>query len=503
MEEEESEKRITKKDEKFPALLLLNEIVGQIYKLESALNETVDEILPPMNELIFQSHLGSINLPSLQSEFENTQNFAEKCKRKLAEKEQMRMVQSELVKLEEQISSANQLLAYDVDLKDVNNPEDIGEKARNIENMEQLIVLALDKLKDNDRSMMTNEQRINMEKMLDEAMPLIDKLRILREYIIAEKELEDQIGSIKDNIEGLFIRYLQPQPYTTAINDIGTLQRSQNQIMDLLHRTMDKEQIVLQNLPSYHLAVNTMMQKIEKTAEDIKKLLSTLTEDVSIQEQLVEMQNDLISRLIELSNRVIVVRSAPYDETQPLRLEELKNELGESTITKETEELQHMVVEALNLKVMSARQQAIYRKAVDDLKNGRSHLIALQNAYDELEGIPDTDSLRQKIIDEISTLSEQYDDVERKLEDRLDMLNKFDEIADNVNKKLMDLENNVHQLEVPSASCELSVADKGFNDVNKLRESLEKLSELKEQLTPLLKPAFAVEDFDNQARTGG
>uniref|UniRef100_A0A1I7VRW6 Uncharacterized protein n=1 Tax=Loa loa TaxID=7209 RepID=A0A1I7VRW6_LOALO len=97
MEEEESEKRITKKDEKFPALLLLNEIVGQIYKLESALNET----------------------------------------RKLAEKEQMRMVQSELVKLEEQISSANQLLAYDVDLKDVNNPEDIGEKARNIENMEQ------------------------------------------------------------------------------------------------------------------------------------------------------------------------------------------------------------------------------------------------------------------------------------------------------------------------------------------------------------------------------
>uniref|UniRef100_A0A1I7VRP7 Dynactin subunit 2 n=1 Tax=Loa loa TaxID=7209 RepID=A0A1I7VRP7_LOALO len=257
--------------------------------------------------------------------------------------------------------------------------------------------------------MMTNEQRINMEKMLDEAMPLIDKLRILREYIIAEKELEDQIGSIKDNIEGLFIRYLQPQPYTTAINDIGTLQRSQNQIMDLLHRTMDKEQIVLQNLPSYHLAVNTMMQKLKKLLKILRgtfqKLLSTLTEDVSIQEQLVEMQNDLISRLIELSNR-------GHSGSQCTRL---------------------------NLKVMSARQQQ-FTEGSDDLKNGRSHLIALQNAYDELEGIPDTDSLRQKIIDEISTLSEQYDDVERKLEDRLDMLNKFDEIADNVNKKLMDLE---------------------------------------------------------------
>lgn len=75
MEEEESEKRKTEKDQK-----ALPDIDEQINAFESALNETIGEILPPMNELISRSHLGSINLPSLQFELENTQKFAEKCK---------------------------------------------------------------------------------------------------------------------------------------------------------------------------------------------------------------------------------------------------------------------------------------------------------------------------------------------------------------------------------------------------------------------------------------
>ncbi|VDN85273.1 unnamed protein product, partial [Brugia pahangi] len=72
---EESEKGRTKKNKK-----ALTDIDEQINAFESALNETFDEILPPMNELISRSHQESINLPSLQSELENTQNFAEKCK---------------------------------------------------------------------------------------------------------------------------------------------------------------------------------------------------------------------------------------------------------------------------------------------------------------------------------------------------------------------------------------------------------------------------------------
>ncbi|MCP9264138.1 hypothetical protein DINM_022142 [Dirofilaria immitis] len=78
------------------------------------------------------------------------------------------------------------------------------------------------------------------------------------------------------------------------------------------------------------------------------------------------------------------------------------------------------------------------------------------------------------------------------------MLNKFDEIAGKINEQLIDLENNVRKLECPNASCELAIANKGFNDVNELRKSLEKLYELKEQLIPLLKPISVVEDFDNR-----
>ncbi|VDN04678.1 unnamed protein product, partial [Onchocerca ochengi] len=122
---------------------------------------------------------------------------------------------------------------------------------------------------------MTNEQRIQMERMLNEIMPLIDKLRVLRDSItshlkslndwkITEEELEDEIRIIMDNIEGLLSSYSQPQPYTTAINDIDMLQRLQDQIMQLLQKTVDKEQTVRQNLPSYLPGINKIKQKIEK-----------------------------------------------------------------------------------------------------------------------------------------------------------------------------------------------------------------------------------------------
>ncbi|VBB34434.1 unnamed protein product [Acanthocheilonema viteae] len=476
-------------------------------------------------------------------------------------------MQSELTELEEKLSLGNQLLAYDIDLKSADSPEDIGEKAKNIENLEQFMVSLIDKLKACDSSNMTEEQRIDMERKLDEAMSLINKLHALRESIsshlksladwkTAEGELEDEIRVIMDNIEGLRDSYSQPQPYPTAINDVNILQRLQDQIMKLLQKTIDKEQTLSQNLPNYHPAINAIKQQIEKATEDVKKLLPSLIEDVSTEKQLVDIQNDLINQLNGLNDRAIVIRNEPHDETQIPRLEELKNELEEvgdmlkelkekenkpmklvlhsddlkitsvvdqyekvnrllnetkeqlanqvastelqSTVSNEAQELHYIVDEAYKVENDVNATASDLRKAIDDLKNGRSHLTALKNAYDQLENVPDMNLFYENVFDEISTLNEQYDNVERNLEDRLDMLNEFDVIADSVNKRLMDLEDNVHKLEVPSASCELSVADKGLSDVNELQESLKKLHELKEQLTPLLKPASTVENFDNR-----
>ncbi|KAM3715802.1 Nuclear anchorage protein [Dirofilaria immitis] len=565
MEEEESEEKQMKDKQTLP------EIDEQINAFESALNETIDEILPPMNELISRSHLGNINLPSLHSELENTQKFAEKCKKKLddklAEKEQITIIQLELAKLEEKLSLGNQLLTYDIDLKNVDNEEDIGEKVKNIENLEQFLSSTLDKLKDFDRSIITNEQHIDMEKMLNEAISLTDKLHVLRDSIanhlkslndwkIAKNELEDQIRIIMDNIEKLFISYSQPQSYMTAINDIDMLKRLQDQIMQMLQKIIDEEQIIRQNLPIYLPAIDTIRQKIEKAAEDVEKLLSSLTDDISTEKQLLNIQNDLINRLNKLSDNAIMIRNVQCDEIEIPRLEELKNELEEisntleqlkekenkpmklvlhsdalkissiidqyenlnkllnetqeqiinefahmklqSTINNESQQLYYMMDEAYKVENDINMTTSDLQKAIDDLKNGRSHLLVLQDAYDKLEGIPNTDSLREKIINEISTLNEKYDNIERNLEDRFDMLNKFDEIAGKINEQLIDLENNVRKLECPNASCELAIANKGFNDVNELRKSLEKLYELKEQLIPLLKPISVVEDFDNR-----
>lgn len=75
MEEEELKEGMMKKDKK-----ALPKIDEQINALESVLNETINGILPPMNELISRSNQANINVPSLQSEHENTQKFVEKCK---------------------------------------------------------------------------------------------------------------------------------------------------------------------------------------------------------------------------------------------------------------------------------------------------------------------------------------------------------------------------------------------------------------------------------------
>ncbi|VDM92808.1 unnamed protein product, partial [Litomosoides sigmodontis] len=526
MEEEETDGEKRRRDEK-----ALSEFDQQINALELALNETADKILPMMNELISQSHPGSITLPSLQSELENAKKFAEECKRKLdeklTEKEQMReMMQSE----NEKLSLENQLQAH------------------------ELAASATDKLKDYDRSDMTNDEQIDMERMLSETVSHTDKSRASRESIASEGELGDELRAVTDSIEGLLASYAQPQPYRAAINDMEILQGLQDQITELLQKATDKQHDLSTSHPA---AINEIKQKIEKAEEDAKKLSSSLAEDVSTEKQLVDMQNDLINRMKKMNDCVIMIRNGTCEETEIPRLEELKNELEEvsgiveelkekesrqpklvlhsdelsissvddqyeklnqllneteerlmnevasvslqRTIDDEAKQLHDMVDEAYKVENDVNATASNLQKAIDDLKSGRSHLAALQDICEKLEGMPDMDSLYAKSFNEISTLNEQYDNVERNLEDRLAMLNEFNEVADSVSKQLMDLEDNVRKLETPSASCELSIANKGINDVNELRKSLEKLCELKEELTPpLLKPASTVEEFDNR-----
>lgn len=55
----------------------------QISALELALNETMGEMLPAMNDLLSRSQQEHMIIPSIQSELENMQNFAEKCKVKV------------------------------------------------------------------------------------------------------------------------------------------------------------------------------------------------------------------------------------------------------------------------------------------------------------------------------------------------------------------------------------------------------------------------------------
>uniref|UniRef100_A0A915PZS9 Uncharacterized protein n=1 Tax=Setaria digitata TaxID=48799 RepID=A0A915PZS9_9BILA len=179
----------------------------------------------------------SIDDENAKLEYATTENEQESEK---SEHNEEKMIQSELAQIEEKISLANQLLAYGVDLKNADNAEEMEGKVRNIEDVEEVLVSSLNKLKNLDRNVLTDEQCNDMEKMLNEAMLIIDKLHTLRDSItghlksltdwkIAKDEIEDQIGIILDNIEELFVSYSQPQSYTKAINDIGILERLQSE----------------------------------------------------------------------------------------------------------------------------------------------------------------------------------------------------------------------------------------------------------------------------------
>lgn len=207
---------------------------------------------------------------------------------KLAEKEQARKVDTELAKLNERIPVADQLLAYEMNLRSADNVVEIEEKARNMEDLEHLLMETLDKLKDSDLTYMTDEQRADAETKRNTAISVLERLRLLRDAIAShlksladwksdEDELMERTRIVVDNSKEVTEIYAQPQPYTTAINDVDRLHRLHDQIMQLLQTVIDKEQSVKQSLPECHSAISMISgikQDLENAADNVQVLIT-------------------------------------------------------------------------------------------------------------------------------------------------------------------------------------------------------------------------------------
>ncbi|VDM99781.1 unnamed protein product, partial [Thelazia callipaeda] len=360
----------------------------------------------------------------------------------------------------------------------------------------------------------------------------------LKNWCVEKEEIESEIRVTQDEYNKLLTNYSQAQPYMVAVNDINILQELQHKLVSILQMIKDKEEVIIKS-SKYHPVLNmisSMKQNTEKFADDIEKLLLALTEDVSIQKELINTQNDLINDIYDLNvqaenignildseeqkeeiNRIRTglekvsekLNELKKNEEKPIKLVLHSDELKVVTIFADYEKVNKLVSDAEKRHIQNQNMQMEMKNlreelctALDDaykvendanasainlqeavirLKNARQYLERLQDIYDQLPKTSDADLIRTETMKELSLLNERYDNLERSLEERVDALKKFEEIAHNISEELRKVESDARELEAPNADCNLTVADEGFNRITKLQNAIEKLYELKEE----------------------
>uniref|UniRef100_A0A183U0G5 Dynactin subunit 2 n=2 Tax=Toxocara canis TaxID=6265 RepID=A0A183U0G5_TOXCA len=174
-----------------------------------------------------------------------------------------------------------------------------------------------------------------------------------------------------------------------------------------------------------------------------------------------------------------------------------------STVAKEVAQLRDAIMNAQKAEDDSHADMNELQRAVDELKHARTHLDALKDAYNRIEQSPDTEALRVQMLDEQTTLGENYDAVERALEDRLDNLKRFNEDAADVEKRLSQLDESVREQGAASAEADLSLIDAIIERCNDVRPALDQLADSVQSLCPLVEPASRVDAFSSHQRELG
>uniref|UniRef100_A0A915B118 KASH domain-containing protein n=2 Tax=Parascaris univalens TaxID=6257 RepID=A0A915B118_PARUN len=350
------------------------------------------------------------------------------------------------------------------------------------------------------------------------------------------------------------------QPYTAACNDVRKANDLLNRIKEIQQQTFNAINRLKTTLPERNSALdeaNKVATELKTAHTIVDELLTPLTDDVNKQKELLDEQDKISARLNELSDHAVELLASAEDskraeideirhqldgvkqqlndlqrkQEMPIRLvfhpealkvdsllnqlENIERVLSEkqehlaaqlalvaltSTIARETTQLRDAIESAQKVEDDAHADINELQKAIDVLKNARSHLDALKDAYDQIEQSPDTDTLRTQTLDEQTTLSENYEAVERALEDRLDNLKHFNEDAAKFEMGLSQLDDIIREQGTPSAEMELSSIDSIIQRCNDLRPTLDQLAESVQSLSPLIEPASRVDALNIHQR---
>ncbi|KHN86501.1 Nuclear anchorage protein 1 [Toxocara canis] len=333
--------------------------------------------------------------------------------------------------------------------------------------------------------------------------------------------------------------------------------------MQTQQQLIDVNQRLRVTLPDCKAAIddtNMMTVELDAVCNDVQELLAPLTDDVSKQKELIDEQDAISAKLNQLGDHAVDLPATAGDaeianiaeirqqlvdirqrlnelqrrREEPIRLVfhpealevgslvgqlenvgRLLNEREErlaaqlavvaltSTVAKEVAQLRDAIMNAQKAEDDSHADMNELQRAVDELKHARTHLDALKDAYNRIEQSPDTEALRVQMLDEQTTLGENYDAVERALEDRLDNLKRFNEDAADVEKRLSQLDESVREQGAASAEADLSLIDAIIERCNDVRPALDQLADSVQSLCPLVEPASRVDAFSSHQRELG
>ncbi|VDK44324.1 unnamed protein product, partial [Anisakis simplex] len=531
-------------------------ISSNVYTFEEELNKEIKARDREKTEQIKQKAAEMVGEP--ENEREQPENVAQLHKN-IAELDEKVMKGEEALADEEELKHSDDSALIADKLKAVEELEDSLVAA-----LEQLNASDMDSLNEQDRKDAKKKREHSnwlldrIRALREKLAPLLSSLR---DWDNSKDALMNNNEALIAEARELVESYANnAKPYSSACNDLKKANELVERMKEAQQQLTDAKQRIRTTLPDCQNAVDLvdkLSSELDAAKSDVEHLLAPLTEDVNKQKQLLDEHEAISAKLNELGDSAVDRRTLVGD-AESMELTEIKRELGgvrqqlnelqrkqeepvrlvfnpealrvdsltnqlenierllsekeehlaaqlalvalTSTIAKETNQLRDAIENAQKTEDNANANSNELQNAVDELKRARPHLDALRDAYEQLEKSPDTDVIRAQMLDEQTKLAENYDAVERALEDRVDNLNRFNENAADIESRLSELDESVREQGAPSAEVELSSVDAIIERCSGLRPSLDELTESAQELTPLIEPASHADALNSRQR---
>ena len=391
---------------------------------------------------------------------------------------------------------------------------------------------------------------------------VVDKREALISWKTTKEDLEEKVPTVLGIANSLIDSYQTAQPYSNATNDVDTAHDFVVSAEQLKQTVTEVCNNLKHSIPDCKPAIETVIgwgDELQKAVDNVNDLAERLAKDFAIQKELVEKEAGISDTLNKISDRAVTLRSSATGDEQTGEVEKLREELSyvgdalndlqvrenepiglvehseslrldalmmqydnidrllneakeelvnqlalitvQNKLAREGQKLRGSIEAAQKVEEDTNATVHDLEQAIVDLNEAKVHLDVLQGIHEELVNVPNADDLRLQTMNETAALSEQYDVLCRALGDRCTALKEFNKLADDVSDKLGRFEKDVHEKGPADANADLTVADKLLGDVDVLRKLMERLYELKEELTLLVEPVKVCNDFGDRLST--